>query len=88
MPRAKCTGVIDQGPEDQCQRPLFRTATGDEFSQSPLCTSRSAAYGYDESLLLKAGEHYVVLRFDRFVYALRDTKADLEKVASQISEMF
>jgi len=87
VPRAQCTEVIDQGPRDQYQRPLFRTASGDEFSQSPLCTSRPAPYGYDESLLFTAGKRYVVLRFDRFVYALCDTKADLEKAAAQISEM-
>lgn len=88
VPRAKCTGVINQGPGDQCQCLFFRTASGDEFSQSPLCTSRPAPYGYDESLLFKAGKRYVVLRFDRFVYALCDTKAELERAAAQISELF
>lgn len=88
VPRAKCIGVIDQGPGDQCQRPLFRSASGDEFSQSLLCTCRPPPYGYDESLLFKPGKRYVVLRFDRFVYALCDTKAELERAAAQISEMF
>ncbi|KAJ5797374.1 monooxygenase [Penicillium pulvis] len=88
VPRAKCTGILDQVPGDECQRRLFRTASADEFSQSPLCTSRPAPYGYDESLMFKTGKRYVILRFDRFVYALCDTKAELEKAATQISEMF
>ncbi|KAJ6114339.1 monooxygenase [Penicillium sp. IBT 16267x] len=88
VPRTQCTGFIDQGLEDQFHRPLFRTASGDEFSRSALCTSRPPPYGYDESLLFNSGKRYVILRFDRYVYAFCDSKAELEKAATQISEMF
>ncbi|KAJ5651733.1 monooxygenase [Penicillium longicatenatum] len=88
VPRAQCTGVVARGLEDQCQHLLFRTASGDEFGRSPLCISRPIPRGYDESLLFHSGKRYVMLRFDRFVYAYCDTKTELEKAAAQISEMF
>ncbi|KAJ5918024.1 monooxygenase [Penicillium verhagenii] len=54
--------------------------------KSPLCTSRPFPYGYDENLMWKSveGKRYVILRFDRFVFALCNTREELEKAASEM----
>ncbi|KAJ5730398.1 monooxygenase [Penicillium malachiteum] len=71
-------------------RPLFRSATSDEFSKSPLCASRAEPYGYDEMLMWQSarGNRYAILRLDRFVFAFCSTRAELEKAAARITELF
>lgn len=85
VPRTQCQGQITHP-----KRPLFRTATGLEFARSPLCLSRPEPYGYDERLMWKTarGARYVILRFDRFVFAFCKTKAELDKSVAEIKRLF
>ncbi|KAJ5769581.1 monooxygenase [Penicillium odoratum] len=75
---------------DQSEHRLFRTATGDEFGQSSLCACRPHPHGYDETLIWKSvsSKRYVILRYDRFVFALCNTRAELEKAATQMTQIF
>lgn len=84
VPRTQCQGEITH------PSPLFRTATGLEFARSPLCLSRPEPYGYDERLMWKAagGARYVILRFDRFVFAFCKTKAELDKSVAEVKRLF
>lgn len=68
---------------------LFRSATAEEFTQSPLCVNRPEPRGYNEDLLWDGvgGKKYVVLRADRFVFAACDSGDELEHVASRLKAM-
>ena len=71
-------------------RPVYRTATGDEFAQSTLCESRPTPRGYDEMLIWKsvAWKRYVIVRPDRFVFAVCNTTDELERAAARLKELF
>ncbi|KAJ5621397.1 monooxygenase [Penicillium herquei] len=81
---------IAKGTGKDYGRPLFRSATADEFAKSPLCASRAEPYGYDEMLIWQSakGNRYAILRLDRFVFAFCNTRAELEKAAARITEIF
>ncbi|KAJ5707410.1 monooxygenase [Penicillium malachiteum] len=81
---------IAKGTGENYGRPLFRSATADEFAKSPLCTSRAEPYGYDEMLMWQSakGNRYAILRLDRFVFAFCNTRAELERAAARITEIF
>ena len=75
---------------DGLHQPVYRTATGDEFARSMLCNSRPIPRGYDETLMWKSvdGKRYVVLRPDRFVFAVCNTEAELAKVTARMVQLF
>jgi hypothetical protein len=85
VPRTSCT---DQA--GTCEYPLFRSATGDEFARSALCKSRPQPRGYHEMLMWQSvgGRRYVVLRFDRFVFAACKDGVELAKAVSHLNELF
>ena len=68
---------------------IYRFATGDEFSSSPLCTGRPRPAGYDHHLMVKAarGNNFIVLRPDRFVFAACRTTEELHEVARRIGHL-
>ncbi|KAJ5679876.1 monooxygenase [Penicillium macrosclerotiorum] len=77
----------DPGQSDVSVARVFRSATGDEFARSVLCDSRPLPRGYDESLLWRAasGKRYVILRLDRFVFAVCDSKNELERAFNHLN---
>lgn len=86
VPRTSCKPGIDYASH----RSVYRTATGDEFACSILCDSRPIPRGYDETLMWKSvnRKRYVVLRPDRFVFAVCNTKAELGKAATRLDQLF
>ncbi|KAJ5579400.1 hypothetical protein N7450_008267 [Penicillium hetheringtonii] len=89
VPRASCESPPAGGKTLE-SRPVFRTATSDEFARSSLCDSRPDPRGYNESLMWDCmrDKRYIALRFDRFVYAMCDSKAELEEVLEQLNRQF
>jgi len=89
VPRASCESAPAGGKTTE-SRSVFRTATSDEFARSSLCDSRPDPRGYNESLMWDCmrGKRQIVLRFDRFVYAMCDSKAELEEVLAQLNRQF
>lgn len=89
MPLASCKPG-DLGDFGGFHRPVYRTATGDEFARSTLCESRPIPRGYDETLMWKSigGKRYVVLRPDRFVFAVCNTETELVKAAACLAQLF
>ncbi|KAJ5593870.1 monooxygenase [Penicillium hispanicum] len=85
IPRTRCQGDDTVHPG----RSVFRTATGDEFARSRLCTGRPIPQGYNETLMWQSvgGKRYVILRLDRFVFAAC-RKAELKQAATQLTEWF
>lgn len=69
---------------------LFRTASGEEFAASDLCVSRPAPRGYVEDAMYRCAnrKRYVILRFDRFVFAACKGRQELELAASRLSQLF
>ncbi|KAJ5083001.1 monooxygenase [Penicillium argentinense] len=89
IPRISCESV----PKDRLcvfEGKVFRTATDEEFAQTPLCDSRPEPRGYNEKLMWDSveGKRYVVLRFDRFVFGACKDRTELEYVAQSLNEMF
>jgi hypothetical protein len=89
VPLASCKPG-DLGDFGGFHRPVYRTATGDEFARSTLCESRPIPGGYDETLMWKSigGKRYVVLRSDRFVFADCNTETELAKAAACLARLF
>lgn len=89
VPRVSCER-IPAGRLEAINRPLFRTATSDEFSQSSLCNSRPDPRGYNENLIWDSmgGNRYVVIRFDRFVFATCKSKTELEQILMKLNSSF
>jgi hypothetical protein len=69
---------------------LFRSATAEEFAQSELCIDRPFPRGYNELLMWQAckGMRYVVLRPDRFVFAMCQSRLELEHAAKRLVDIF
>lgn len=69
---------------------VFRSATGEEFAQSPLCISRPLPRGYDEKLMWRSvsGKRYILLRFDRFVFAACKTWIELQRATEKLADAF
>lgn len=89
VPRDSCESA-PAGRRDAVNQSLFRTATSHEFARSPLCKSRPEPRGYRETLMWDGvgRKRYVVVRFDRFVFATCDSKTELERVSVQLSNLF
>jgi len=71
----------------QYSQAVTRLATADEFAADPiLCKNRPPPIGYDEWRLGKEVENkkFVVVRFDRFTFALCDTSAQLKEAVGRI----
>jgi hypothetical protein len=90
VPRVACESAPAGRLDAVVARPLFRTASSDEFAHSTLCNSRPEPRGYSESLIWDTigGRRYVVLRLDRFVFATCNSKTELERVLRQLSNLF
>ncbi|KAJ5391159.1 monooxygenase [Penicillium cosmopolitanum] len=90
VPRVACESAPAGRLDAVVARPLFRTASSDEFAHSTLCNSRPEPRGYSESLIWDTIEvkRYVVLRLDRFVFATCNSKTELERVLRQLSTLF
>jgi hypothetical protein len=88
VPRASCASLGDQA--GTCEYPLFRSATGDEFARSALCESRPLPRGYQEMLMWQSvkGKRYVLLRFDRFVFAACRDGNELAKAVAHLHQLF
>ncbi|KAJ5976333.1 monooxygenase [Penicillium waksmanii] len=90
LPRVACESAPAGRLDAAAARPLFRTASSNEFAHSTLCNSRPEPRGYSESLMWDTigGKRYVVLRLDRFVFATCNSKTELERVLGQLSNSF
>lgn len=88
VPRTHCASLGDQA--GTCEYPLFRSATGDEFARSALCESRPLPRGYQEMLMWQSvkGKRYVLLRFDRFVFAACRDGNELAKAVAHLHQLF
>ncbi|KAJ5814582.1 monooxygenase [Penicillium riverlandense] len=87
VPRTACsTSTLP----DALEHRVFRSATGEEFAQSPLCISRPLPRGYDERLMWRSvsGNRYVLLRFDRFVFAACKTRVELQRATERLADAF
>lgn len=82
--------ALDEEILDGFDDRLFRSATGEEFAQSELCIDRPFPRGYNELLMWQAskGMRYVILRPDRFVFAMCQSRLELEEVAKSLVEIF
>ncbi|VUC24151.1 unnamed protein product [Clonostachys rosea] len=71
-------------------RRIFRTATGIEFGQSRLCDGHPQPRGYEEECMWNGleGKRYIIVRYDRFIFAACNSRAELEKAARRLSELF
>ena len=89
VPRLRCE-TKDSRIADVRHENLYRTATSDEFARSPLCKDRPSPQGYNETLMwsIMKGKRYVILRFDRFVFAACKDREELESAFRRLSEMF
>ncbi|CAI7585491.1 unnamed protein product [Penicillium manginii] len=89
VPRVACESAPAGRLDALVARPLFRTASSDEFFHSTLCNSRPEPRGYYESLIWDnmGGKRYVILRFDRFVFASCSSRTELEQVLGQLSNL-
>lgn len=69
---------------------VFRTATGGEFAKSRLCDGRPDPYGYDEEGMWDGvkGKKFVIVRHDRFVFAVCGDRIELESAATRLQELF
>lgn len=70
---------------------VFRTATAEEFESSPLSRGRPEARGYNEMALWDGAgcqKRYIILRFDRYVFAACSGRAELQEAAGKLKEMF
>lgn len=87
VPRTSCSTLT---LPDALGYRVFRSATGEEFAQSPLCISRPLPRGYDERLMWRSvgGKRYVLLRFDRFVFAACKTRAELQRATERLADTF
>jgi hypothetical protein len=67
---------------------LFRSATSDEFAQSELALGRPPPRGYIEDIMWQSTfrKRYVILRFDRFVFAICNTKDELRQAAKSLAD--
>ncbi|KEF60384.1 uncharacterized protein A1O9_01944 [Exophiala aquamarina CBS 119918] len=69
---------------------VTRLATADEFAADPLlCKNRPPPIGYDEWRLGREvkNKKFVVLRFDRFTFAVCDTSAQLKEAVGRIERV-
>lgn len=82
--------TVDDAIHDGFEDRLFRSATAEEFGQSDLCKNRPFPRGYNELLMWQAskGMRYVILRPDRFVFAMCQSRLELEQVAIRFVEIF
>ncbi|KAL2206005.1 FAD/NAD(P)-binding domain-containing protein [Sarocladium strictum] len=66
---------------------VYRLATGAEFAADPvLCAARPEPIGYDPFLLAKEVglDRIIILRPDRFVFAVCQTRAELHEASQQL----
>lgn len=70
--------------------PIFRAATAEEFAQSELCSGRPTPRDYDESQLWQMfrSKRYLIVRPERFVFAVCASRAELEQAARELVDMF
>lgn len=63
---------------------VYYLATGEEFSQSPLCRGRPEPRYYDSLDMQRAlgGNRFTLVRPDRFIYGACNNRQDLEKIIS------
>lgn len=82
--------TVDEAIPDGLDGRLFRSATAEEFAQSELCKDRPFPRGYNELLMWQAskGMRYVILRPDRFVFAMFRSRLQLEQAAKRLVEIF
>ncbi|KAJ5180402.1 hypothetical protein N7492_003612 [Penicillium capsulatum] len=76
--------IVAEGHEDASG--VYRLATGEEFTQSALCDGRPAPQYYDPYYLAKVtgGTRFILLRPDRFVFAMCDTREELKHAAGSL----
>src|SRR6266498_4460646 len=77
-------------PTPQVPENTYRIATGEEFAKDKkLCGNRPKPEYYDMLRMKQeaGGKKYVVLRPDRFVFALCDTKEEVEEAVGRIEEV-
>lgn len=88
-PRSCFRGIDDKSSRSVDGR-VYRPATAEEFGRSNLCHNRPHPRGYNEDLMWQicAGKPYIIVRPDRFVFAMCSTAAELEMAAKQLEEMF
>jgi hypothetical protein len=78
-------------PSPKLSAGTFRVATADEFAQiEALCGNRPAPRYYDMYRLKKEvrSKKFVILRPDRFVYAICDTREELNEATRKIPGVF
>lgn len=87
-PRSCFRGVDDKSSRSMDNR-VYRPATVEVFGRSILCHNRPYPRGYNEDLMWQicAGKPYIIVRPDRFAFAMCSTVAELEMAAKQL-EMF
>ena len=68
---------------------VFRTATAEEFEQSDLCVGRPIPHGYNDSQIwnVVGGKRFVIVRYDRVVYAACDTGAEMVEVSQTLADL-
>lgn len=66
---------------------IYRVATADEFSQSPLCKNRPRPEGYEPFCLGKDVGHkrFLFLQPDRFIFAACDTIDEVKDVPGYVA---
>lgn len=69
---------------------VYHPATAGELGRSNLCHNRPYPRGYNENLMWQncTGRPYIILRPDRFVFAMCSTAGELEMAAKELEEMF
>lgn len=69
---------------------LFRIASAEEFSSSELCNGRQKPRLYDEDNMwaLANGKRYVILRYDKFIFAACNNRAELEAATKKLRDLF
>jgi hypothetical protein len=88
----KCSlpdSASDEAVPDGFGGQVFRSATAEEFAQSELCKDRPFPRGYNELLMWQAskGMRYVILRPDRFVFAMCQSRLELEQAAKRLVDI-
>ncbi|UNI22985.1 hypothetical protein JDV02_008827 [Purpureocillium takamizusanense] len=68
---------------------VYRTASAEQFASSYLCRGRPAPRGYHEDDLWKSakGRKFVIVRPDRFIFAMCDAACELERVRSRLADL-
>ncbi|PWI73105.1 monooxygenase [Purpureocillium lilacinum] len=68
---------------------VYRAASAEEFAASSLCKGRPAPRGYHEDDLWKSakGRRFVIVRPDRFIFAMCDAGGELERICSGLAKL-